>query len=165
MLIFKVVPASINPSVPIFITHLPLYSIFQHPLRPKYVPQVDKSKDVSFSTAFLRFSCTLFSKYEAEIEIERERGRDKDLDISRIEKWFYIIKQIEVITAAYPQSTNCAHSASLWCQRLQTVADDLITVSQWCKCCRAIVAIHKPFSWMQSSEKSETALLFHSIVL
>lgn len=118
---------------------------------------------VSFSTAFLRFSCTLFSKYEAEIEIERERGRDKDLDISRIEKWFYIIKQIEVITAAYPQSTNCAHSASLWCQRLQTVADDLITVSQWCKCCRAIVAIHKPFSWMQSSEKSETALIFHSI--
>lgn len=107
------------------------------------------------STAFLRFSCTLFSKYEAEIEIERERGRDKDLDISRIEKWFYIIKQIEVITAAYPQSTNCAHSASLWCQRLQTVADDLITVSQWCKCCRDIVAIHKPFSWMQSSEKSE----------
>lgn len=46
MLIFKVAPASINPSVPIFITHLPLYSIFQHPLRPKYVPQVDKSKDV-----------------------------------------------------------------------------------------------------------------------
>lgn len=54
MLIFKVAPASINPSVPIFITHLPLYSIFQHPLysifqhplRPEYVPQVDKSKDV-----------------------------------------------------------------------------------------------------------------------
>lgn len=84
---------------------------------------------VSFFTAVLWLYCTLYSKYETVIEIERERGRDKDLDISRIEEWFYIIKQIEVITAACAQSMNCAHSASLWCQRLQTVNDDLITVS------------------------------------
>lgn len=46
-------------------------------------------------------------------EAEREREKDKEWDTSRIKEWFYIIKQIEVITAAYPQSTNCAHSASL----------------------------------------------------
>lgn len=55
----------------------------------------------------------LFSKDETLTETERERGRDKKRDTRRIKEWFYIIKQIEVITAAYPQSTNCAHSASL----------------------------------------------------
>lgn len=64
---------------------------------------------------------------------ESERGRDKEWDTSRIKEWFSIIKQIEVITAAYPQSTNCTHSASLWCYRLQTVTDGLITVPQWNK--------------------------------
>lgn len=32
----------------------------------------------------------------------REGGQDKELDTSGIKERFYIIKQIEVITAAYP---------------------------------------------------------------
>lgn len=59
------------------------------------------------------FGVALHSKRGTVTEIEKERGHDKEPDTSGIKEWFYIIKQIEVITAAYPQSTNCAHSASL----------------------------------------------------
>lgn len=100
----------------------------------------------------------LYSKDETMTENERERGRDKEWDTSRIKEWFYIIKQIEVITAAYPQSTNCAHSASLWSERLQTVADGLITVPQWNKCFRVITAIHKPFPEHTSSHQKRCFL-------
>lgn len=75
-----------------------------------------------------------FSKWESMTETKREWGWDKVLDTSGIKEWFYIIKQIEVITASYSQGTNCVHSASLWSQRLQTVDDGLIILPQWNKC-------------------------------
>ena len=50
--------------------------------------------------------CTRETSADPENWRRRERDRELVRVVVGIKEWFYIIKQIEAITAAYPQSTE-----------------------------------------------------------